>query len=108
MKGLKDYIKESLLDDFDVIADRIDNNIFSIINQSKDSKEFDRNVDMLFELCEEMETPWKFDPKYKKSFFISRVCFTMGKPYGFVIDKMYKKTAYPVHMIIRPTWTATG
>ena len=55
MIDLKDYINESLLDDFDDIADKIDDNPFSLILNSKSEKEFMEAVDNLCRLCDKID-----------------------------------------------------
>ena len=55
MIDLKDYINESLLDDFDDIADKTDDNPFSLILNSKSEKEFMEAIDDLCKLCDKID-----------------------------------------------------
>ena len=55
MIDLKDFINESLLDDFDDIADKTDDNPFSLILNSKFEKEFMEAIDDLCKLCDKID-----------------------------------------------------
>ena len=93
MKDLHEFLNESLLDDFDDISDKIDDNPFSPIFNTKDEKVFIKEIDNLLKLCDKVNIS-NIDPKtYKNSFFLSGVCHMNGKPLGLVIDKMLKKTS---------------
>lgn len=93
MIDLKDYINESLLDDFDDIADNIDDNPFSSIFNAKDEKVFLKAIDNLLTLCDKVNISSIEQKTYKNSFFLSNVCYMSGKPLGIVIDKMLKKSS---------------
>jgi hypothetical protein len=98
MKDLKEHITESLLDDFDDIADKIQTNPFKSILDAKNVKEFDSAVENLISMCEKVESSIQLLDK--KSFFLSKIRFMCGKPTGIVIDKVLKKSAKA--MTIRP------
>lgn len=95
MKYLKEYITESLLDDFDTLADNMDTNIFNYICDAQSQSEFDKRTDELFEMCDKIDIYDQQEMiKHKKSFFIVRACYYKGTPVGVVIDKMQKKSTY--------------
>ena len=93
MKDLHKFLNESLLDDFDNISDKIDDNPFSPIFNAKDEKVFLKAIDNLLALCDKVNISSIDQKTYKNSFFLSDVCYMSGKPLGLVIDKMLKKTS---------------
>lgn len=105
MIDLKDYINESLLDDFDDIVDKIDDNPFSLILNSKSEKEFMEAVDNLCRLCDKIDIADANQKKYKNSFFLSNAHYMNGKPMGIVVDKMLKKSSKA--MLIRSIYNLT-
>ena len=93
MIDLKDYINESLLDNFDDIVDKIDDNPFSLILNAKSEKDFIKAIDNLCGLCDKINIADIDQKIHKNSFFLSNVCYMNGKPLGIVIDKMLKKSS---------------
>lgn len=99
MIDIQSFLTESLLDDFDDIADKMQTNPFKIILDAKNVKEFDSAVENLISMCEKVEGSIQLLDK--KSFFLSKVCFMSGKPAGIVIDKTLKKSAKAMTIIPR-------
>ena len=105
MIDLKDFINESLLDDFDDIADKTDDNPFSLILNSKSEKEFMEAIDDLCKLCDKIDIADANQKKYKNSFFLSHTHYMNGKPMGIVVDKMLKKSSKSI--LIRSVYNLT-
>lgn len=102
MIDIQSFLNESLLDDFDTLADNIDANIFNYICDAQSKSEFDKRIDELFEMCDKIDIYDQQEMiKHKKSFFITRACYYEGAPVGVVIDKMQKKSSYSA-FLIRP------
>ena len=91
MKDLKDYIKESLLDDFDVIADRMDNanNIFDMLYSTQSIGKFREMANFIIDMCEEMDISTA--KNYKHSTFLCPCEFDKsGKKFdGIAIGKIF-------------------
>lgn len=105
MKDLHEFLNESLLDDFDNIDVKIDDNPFSPIFNAKDEKVFLKAIDNLLTLCDKVNTSSIDQKTYKNSFFLSNVCYMSGKPLGIVIDKMLKKSSKSI--LIRSVYNFT-
>lgn len=93
MKLLQSFLKESLLDDFEDIVDKLDDNPFSPIFSAKTEKDFMKAIDNLLGLCDKVNISNIDQKAYKNSFFLSNTCYMSGKPLGVVIDKMLKKSS---------------
>jgi hypothetical protein len=105
MIDLKDYINESLLDDFEDIVDKLDDNPFSLILDAKSEKDFIKAIDNLLGLCDKININNIDQKTHKNSFFLSNVCYMSGKPLGIVIDKMLKKSSKSI--LIRSVYNFT-
>ena len=71
MIDIQSFLNESLLDDFDDIVDKIDDNPFSLILNSKSEEEFMEAIDDLCRLCDKIDIADANQKKYKNSFFLS-------------------------------------